>query len=784
MEGNQWTAPVWSKCAPCREDRKRDLHYSYPDWGNVGPASASATQYTDLQMQSSSVPSTSCFTTLKDVQKKFPLRTTCQFSYPLLGPQKSHSHSCVEHALVGNRLDVVEVGGQTTVVHVDLPSDKQQAVVASTLRPGRYYQKAEPIADDPFFHLEKQENISVDHVYQVVSKSVHNDVHVLVRCPTTVHLVGLGQSGFARSEMKSFDDSLTSDASLSSVVPGVWSVVTAAGELSLYEAESRDPLWMIHCQQSRNSKNESAKIFSCEFGRHPLHLYVKNERQLWLYDTRKPPQAQRPLFDLRKIQDYVSAQESICSFVPGEDRPHVYLVMDESVYVVDDRQPKTPAMHWRHMLPERPAFSAIKKLESLEILMLSCTQNKEVCMICSEWECGGQQCHGVGVPRHFPTVRDTATFAHSSRLWFTNQVQERLEETTWLGTASLSHPVESDSLLFISLHNSGDMFAHPFQSLETKGNSAVSIEDKQGEAVLSKWERDVVEVSTHHWPSQNLKCYDVSGFFHKVLGKSSCGYVEEMLSGLPEIEFNHLNNKTNSMRSKQILQSSKAGKNKQVSLNTKKPAKTCHKRTSDCQDKDSHKKTSNIWNLKAQVQKYRSNGLSKSSKPGAWNKSLMEAYIIDPFADPLCDLPLHLSNSLTEDSLSKFLPKDMIADLKINKIKSFEDSLSSKITSLWLSENDSSVREEDGSIDTRLSSLVGVSTTTKGHGFQYSTAPIDFTDVSARLSMLYQGRNEPSPEPCETSGYLSVAILDSSQSVPAKSKSTLKKQKKKRVDGF
>ncbi|KAK8407528.1 hypothetical protein O3P69_002227 [Scylla paramamosain] len=77
MEGNQWTAPVWPKCGPRKEGRRRDLHYSYPDWGNIGPATATPAQYKDLQMQSSRTPSRSCFTTVKDVQKEFPLRTTC-----------------------------------------------------------------------------------------------------------------------------------------------------------------------------------------------------------------------------------------------------------------------------------------------------------------------------------------------------------------------------------------------------------------------------------------------------------------------------------------------------------------------------------------------------------------------------------------------------------------------------------------------------------------------------------------------------------------------------------
>lgn len=691
---------------------------------------------------------------------------------------------------------MVEIGGQTVVVHVDLSSDSQQAVVVSRLMPGRYYQNDEPMKDYPFFHLEKQDNVLVDqYVYQVLSKSFHNDVCVLVRTPTTVHLAGLGQPGFTKDKLET-GGSLTSDASLNNVLPGLWSLVTVNGEVTLHDAEARQPLWMTQCRESKKVKNESAGIFKCDFGRHPLYLFVGNESSLWLYDTRMHPDDHKPLFDIKKVKNYVSCHEHICSFVPANDQPHLYLVMDESVYVVDDRQRKAPLMHWRHMLPERPTLSTLKRLDSLEILMLSCTQNKEVCMISSEWECGRQQCHGVSLPRHFPTHRDTAAFAHSHSLWFTNQVQERLEDSTWLGMALLPHPAENGSLLFLSLHSSGDIFSHSFQTLHTKADSAITLEDKQGQAILSKWEKDVVEVSTHNWSSQNVKCFDVTGFFHQVLNKPSSRHVEDMLAGLPEIKFSHQNGRTESM---EIIGSSKTGKDKPISTNSERSAKICCKKISkgkkstDCNEKDSQKKISYIWNLKDQVQKCKSHWASKSKRGAEWNNSLMETYVIDPILDPSGDLPVHLNDSCTEDSLSKFLPSNMITDLKLDKIKSCADFLSTKVISLWLGENNPNIRDEkaeiegDGTFDERLSNLIGVQASTRRHGFQYNTAPVDLTDLSARLATSWHHcvRDDQNPEFCEGSAYPPEVIQEYSQKMSFKSKEISKKLKKrKRVDGF
>ncbi|KAG0726674.1 TATA box-binding protein-associated factor, RNA polymerase I, subunit C [Chionoecetes opilio] len=800
MEEHQWASPLWAKSVcPVKGENARDLRYTYPDWGNAGPAIAAPSHHTDdlhlegLWSQPSGFPSSSSFTTSKDVQKKFPLRAACQYSYPLLQPQRSYCRDSVEQSLVGNCLAVAQMGGESVVVHVDPSRDTQQAVVASRLVPGSYYQKDE-LTKDAFYHLEKWNDVLVDqHVYQIVSKSLHNDVHVLVRSPTTVHLAGLGQTHSTKDKVGTLGGSLTSDAALSSVLPGLWSLVTVKGEVTLHDAEVRKPLWRAHYRGRKKVKKKPASAFRCDFGRHPLNIFVGDESSLCLYDTRVQPNLNRPLFDKKKVKDCVPFHEEICSFVPAYDQPHLYLIMDESVYVLDDRQSKTPLMHWRHMLPGRPSLSTLSRLDSLEILMLSCTQNKEVCMIASEWESERQQCHGVGVPRHFPTLRDTAAFAHSHSLWFTNQVQERLEDSTWLGTASLPHPAEKANLLFLSLHSTGDIFSHSFQTLNTKITSAITSEDNQGKAILSKWETDVLEASVHNWSSQNAKFFDVTGFFHQDLNKPSSKHAEDLLIGLPEINVHHLNASTDQVETKG---SSKTGKDTQIATNYKKGAKTHGekiskgKKSTICNEKESQKDISHIWNLKDHIRKCRSQWASKSSRFAAWNKSLMESYVTDPSVNPSEDLPVHLSDSTTEDILNKFLPRDIIANLKIDKIKNCEDFLSLKIASLWLDESGSSIKNEEdeteghGTSDGRLSKLIGIQSSTRRRGFQYHTAPVDLFEVSAKLSTAGQhpGKGDHSPE---SSAHPTRPEAEGGEKVPSKSKQTLKKAKKrKRVDGF
>lgn len=759
---------------------------------------------TGLWLECSKPSLSSSFTTLKNIQKKFPLQATKQHSYPILHPQRFYSQHNFQYTSPGNCLDAVEISGHTMVVHVEY-SNNDKTVVASRLVPGRYFQNDKLMVGDTYFHLDRQNDVSFDqYVYQVVAKALHNDVHVLVRTPFSVQVSGLRQTGFLKESFEILSGSITSDAALSNVLPGMWSLVTVTGKVTFHDINDEKPVWTTHCKEPKTIMNQPTQIFKCGFGRHPFILLVGNERSVYLYDTRVHPNSCRTLFDLKKVKDDASIHEDICCFVSSDDQPHLYLVMNESVYVMDDRQQNIPLMHWRHLLPDRPTFSTLKKLDSLELLILSNSQNKEVCMISSEWEYGRQQCHGVSVPFHFSILHDTSTFAHSHGLWFTNQVQERLEESVFLGTTSLSNPVENGSLLFLSMYNNGDIFLNTFRNSYTKTDSTVFNEDEEGLiknedrlVILKKWETDVVDISTQSWSYHNINYFDVTDFSHQILNRPSTRHVEEMLGGLPDIKLSKSN--TNSM---EINGSVKNERNEQVFSNSKNSImyskKISDKKKNNQSTIKSASETSYIWNLKGQVLKCKSLRPKKSTGCAAWNESLMETYITDPMLDPSFDLPLHSRDFYTEDSLCKFLPESVLLDLKMDKIKSCKDFLSPKIILMWLDGKNINIKFKEIRIDGcephntgRLSGLLRVTDVLeKKQEFQYHTAPLDLARLSVKLNAYQAHHNRINQSPdvdklYESYTYPPQITLENTTNLHGKSMSTVKiRKKKKRLDGF
>lgn len=752
---------------------------------------------TGLWLEPSLSSSNSCFTTLKNIKKRFPLKATLHHSYPILPPQRLYSQHSFHYTPAGNCLDAVEIGDQTVVMHIAYTSGDQR-VVASRLMPGWYYQTDELIENNSCFHLEKQGNVLLDqHVYQVVSKALHNDVNVLVRTPTTVQLFGWKQTGFKKENQKILSCSVTSDAALSNVVPGFCSLVTVTGKVTLHDSNATHPVWTTHCRDTKEILNAPARIFRCGFGRHPLFLLVGNESSVYLYDTRVHPNSRRTIFDIKKVQDCVSIHEDICSFVSSVDQPHMYMVMNESVYVVDDRQIKTPLMHWRHMLPKRPIFSTLKKLNSLEMLILSNSQNKEVCMISNVWEYGRQLCHGVSVPCHFSILHDTRTFAHSHGLWFTNQVQQRLEDSKWLGMTSVLHPHEHDCLLFLSMHSCGDIFLNTFQNSYLKTDLTRLSENEQGLATLRKWETDVVNVSTHNWSCHNTNFFDVTAFCHQLLRSPFSQHSEKILAGLPEIKL-----KNYSISYMNIKGSAKNEWDEQVFSNSENSTNKClrHKPNEVIKNynaKKSISETSYIWNLKDQVHKCKTHLTRKSTVSAAWNKSLMETYVVDPFLDPSVDLPMHFSDACTEDSLNKFFPGSVLLDLKTDKIKKCNDFLSPKIINLWI-EKELNLKYERLGIDEHEAYNNGqlsgssdvIKVPEKKYAFRYHTSPLDLTRLSGNLSTYQPSHNRSDQRPemgtvDESYSYPPRTTLDIQTELHAKSKKNTKKlKKKKRLDGF
>lgn len=665
------------------------------------------------------------------------------------------------------------------VVHVEYSSN-DQAVVASRLVPGKYFQNDKLMDGDPYFHLERQNDVLLDqYVHQVVGKGVHNNFLVLVRTPNTVKLSSLRQTGFGEENVEIESGSITSDAALSNAQPGLWSLITVNGKVTLHDSDAKQPVWTTHCKETKGIVNTPNRKFKCEFGRHPLFLFVGNENSVNLYDTRMPPNSHRTLFDLRKISDNLSIHEDICSFALSGYQPHLYLVMNESVFVIDDRQQKSPLMQWRHMLSNSPTFSTVNKLDSHELLILSDSQNKEVGIISSGWE---QQCHGVSVPCHFSILHDTSAFAHSHGLWFTNQVQERLEDSMWRGVTSLS---ENNNLLFLSMYSNGDIFLNTFQTSDTNPESTVFSEDEQGLILLRKWEEDVVDISTHSWSYHDVNYFNVTNFCHQVFRKPS-RHVEEILATLPNIRLGSSSFNSVDINEKEEKENSNSENNAKCSQ-----SRSCGKKNNHGLTK-SESGTSFIWNLKDQVLKFKSLKPAKLTECAAWNKSLMETYIIDPILDPSVDLPLHFRDSCAEDSMGKFLPESVLRDMKMDKMKRCKDFLSPRLISLWLDGKNINIKyeglrtgESEICSTGRLSALLGG---TEKNEFQYHTAPLDIARLSAKPSAYQPGYNGEDQnleveKLCES--YTSQTALENSVNLHGRSKRMAKKlKKKKRLDGF
>lgn len=724
---------------------------------------------------------------------------TQQHCYPLLQPQKLYSRHSFQHALAGNCLDAVEVGGQTVVVHIDYASSNQ-AVVASRLVPGKYYQKDEPMAGDTYFHLEMQDSILVNqYVNQVVSEPLHNDIQVLVRTPTSLQLLsGLRQTKSGSSSHKMLSGSITSDAALNSVIPGLCSLATVTGKVTLHNTNAKQPVWTSHCRETEGVVDPPARLFKCGFGRHPYFLYVGNESSVNLYDTRVHPKYHRTLFNLKNIKDQVFSNERICSFVSSSDWSHLYVVMDEGVYVVDDRQQKSPLMHWRHMLSRTPTYSILKKQESLELLILSNSLNKEVCMISSEWECGRQQCNGVSVPCHFPIFHNTTSFAQSHGLWFTNQLLERLEDSSWLGgVASVPHPAENGRLLFFSMLNSGDIFFNTFQSSFTKLDSAVLSEDGQGLSILGQWETDIMDISTDNWSYHSVNYCDVTSLGHQLLRKASSGH-EEIPPALTDKRLK--NYSVDKIKFKGLPKNKRNEETFSISKKNNDRRKHSRKIPNGKKIVDYTVKSASEkilkWNLKDQILQFKDHHRTTKCIGGAaWNKSLIGTYVTDPSLDESVDLPLHFGDPRTEDSIRKFLPRSMQQDLKMDKIRKCKDLLSPKILSLWFDGQNLNIKNDKPGLvksetdrNGQLSAFFRVMEgQEKIQGFQYHTAPVDLSRLSAKVisNQSYSNRADQSPNLDNPSAYYSLQTREQTVKLPAKPKrQTPKLKKKKRVDGF
>ncbi|KAG7155847.1 hypothetical protein Hamer_G019261, partial [Homarus americanus] len=574
MEKQHWSTPIWNLDKNIQYNNKGRRHYVYPDWGNVGAGlEVDPQQHTPLQEQllehdpeSTRQLTKYRYRTQKDIERKFPLKRTLEFAYPLLSPKKIVSPSKVinsKHSVIGNCLDMMELNGIIYLIHPVWKNDQQQVVASRLSQGGIFCEPSESLEKKNFFKLKKFAHVSQDEtISQIVSKEVNNNGYIVIQSQRNAELVSLGErQEFTSSKCDIINNSLISDVDLNDTLPGVWSLASSNGEIYLHDANVERCTWSINLKNKWNESDLSN--YQCNFGRHPMSLMVGNESAIWVCDTRIHVDAihkkqhgvndntLRTLLEVREMKKYFADFEKISSFSKLGDMPYVYVVAGSSVFVMDERNCKMPIMNWRHMLYEMPSYTSRLKFGDLDFLMLANKQEKKVSVITSEWITDNYNtwCRGVSLPKHFSIACDTLNFAHKQNLWFGNQVQERFD-SSWAGVTSCVNPNDKAGMLFFSLYGNGDIFSQEFRvDQNDTGLPHSEPEDitQYGKDILSRWEEKTVEVSVNKLPNKSFSYYSALPFYQRVTNKTIskeldelCGSgpdFDDILEGLPDIEF-------------------------------------------------------------------------------------------------------------------------------------------------------------------------------------------------------------------------------------------------------
>ncbi|KAK8754560.1 hypothetical protein OTU49_016693 [Cherax quadricarinatus] len=758
MSGQPWNTPIWGsrKNSP-RVPASKQLYPRHLDWSSVGPgvevthtvnnAALSSSQEQQMQPGPQLTPQSIQYRYMKrkDIEKTFPLGKTLDFAYPLLHPKKiqpSRKETKQESVFAGNCLEVLEVHGKNYVIHPEW-KDGQEQIMLSKLEKGIYcgddYKR-----NNLFFKLNKFACLPQEKtVLQIVSKEVYNSGYILLRSHRSAEFICLegGQQEHKSTECNIINEYSTTDVALSDTLPGIWAVACTDGDVSLRNAQDECPIWNASFQEKKIMSKFS--LYHCDFGRHPQSLLVGNESAVWLCDTRvkanvhkyKNYQTNKSCFTVlvvKEVQKYLSGFEEICSFSKISESPYLYVVTEDSVFVVDERFCKMPVMNWKHMLIKRPFYTSTKRFDDMEFLMLANSHEKKVSIIANEWITNkyNRQCRGVSLPKHFQIVQDTVNFAHKQDLWFRHQVQDRLDNS-WKGVTSVVHPKDSLGMLFLVLYSNGDIFSQVFKVSQEDsdfphGGAAENIQ--YGKSMLSKWEEETVKVSVNKSLTDKITYFDTSSFYQKVLKKSVTKEIVEIFEDNPDID-------------------------------------TVKKKM--------------IWNIRKQVQKLREqkkvNKLKKAKKQlrtTHWLDVLFDNYITDCSSSELKHLPP--PKNLKPSVLSNYLPPKIMSFFNIENLKSFQDFLAPKILSVWV-----------GSDTEKINNIES--------NFHYQTAPFDSSLLSSlpakmRVDDQINALEVPDLEFEEFSQFsqvsrnMSMCESQSSRQTEKKSKKPLKR--KPRLDGF
>lgn len=531
MEKNVWNPGVWKRWEAriADPDSGKEIKFSYSfipsnDWSNVGPVLSCRTESEshDETFQGETTSSSTVqdqnykFIRMKNVSKKFPLKKSFKFAYPLTNPSALHQMcSCQENDNFlwhhgGNKLDTFEVQGKPFIVYPESTQKQKQCIIVSEMIPRDM--DTEESNDKVFYCCKERCKISLScpgEICQVLAKEINNKYFVLSRSKNAVHYCSLKNDFGLDTKVfinHSTDKDVITSATLNDAVPGYFATADSSGIVSLYDSSrsnNNEPIWE-HCFKG------SRCVYQCDFGRQALSLIVNNKSSVWLCDTRSKPTSgndnkMQTLFNVGDLHSYVSPLDIICKVVRS-GLHHLYTVTSSSVLLMDERYCKVPTIKWDHMFSVSPSFTTRCIVKDFEVLMFGSNCDFRLCSLYQDLRNKAISQGVSGLPCYLNTVKDTLQFAHQQNIWFNTYVDRIGNRVS--GISSCINPCDESSLCLLTLNDTGDIF---IQDFHVQSNSSIPVSDNQvkeydriGKQILQAWENQVIESTLKEKNEQGL----------------------------------------------------------------------------------------------------------------------------------------------------------------------------------------------------------------------------------------------------------------------------------------
>ncbi|XP_060119508.1 TATA box-binding protein-associated factor RNA polymerase I subunit C [Heteronotia binoei] len=262
-------------------------------------------------------------------------------------------------------------------------------------------------------------------------------------------------------QVVSTDEACTSIA-LSPHLPGEVSLCTQAGALYLWNVE----LGLQRLHQERET------MFFCDpspwrwsdFTAHPLVLSYADRTGLKGIDRRAPAGHHFELFKVGREADCQQGERLVQARYLGQAEPYHHLVATQfSVYVLDERFPMVPLLHWKHMMRRPPLYSHFMPGGGpgrSHKLLLGTHPSQELLLVqyagggSTPWQLWGNPQKLFSISECLPHFPLQVPSCH-------NALKRRLAVPTTGIAAAVDRQGQRESLLVFQLSEAGDLFYQP-----------------------------------------------------------------------------------------------------------------------------------------------------------------------------------------------------------------------------------------------------------------------------------------------------------------------------------